>query len=115
MPAEADKRDLARGENGVGISRPPARPHYFRTNSGRKFGYPGFFTNIGSEYGSFLADMRSVSGTWYPMDTGYPVNNPGVTQIIIRMLPMLCFCEALFGTMYWFYYDVLYPIYFLRS
>ena len=54
---------INRGENGAGISRPPAWPHYFGTNSGRKFGYPGLFTDIRSEYGFFMADMGLGSGT----------------------------------------------------
>ena len=51
---------MSRGENGVGISRPPARPHYFGTNSDQKFVYSGLFTDIRSEYESFLAIRDQV-------------------------------------------------------
>jgi hypothetical protein len=70
---------IYKGENGAGISRLPARPYYFETILGQKFGYPEVFTGSGFEYGYFLSDMRSGLGGRYPTDTGYPAK--------IRVLP----------------------------
>lgn len=99
-----------RGENGAGISRPPARPYYFRTNSGTRdfLQISGLNTGL---FGRYEIGFRNIVSDGYGLSgkkSGYyPDKYSDITRIM--------FFEALFGIMYWFYYDVLYHIYFLRS